>query len=157
METEQQQVKKRWVPMPPTYFWSAVVLMVGLHFVCPIKQIITGIYRFLGAVLVVAGGWFNVWADLAFKKFKTTVKPFEQSNSLITSGLFRITRNPMYVGMVFTLLGLFVVLGSVTPIVIVPVFIIVVTVRFIIPEERDLERQFGEDFLGYKRKVRRWL
>ncbi len=148
---------KRWVPMPPTYFWSAVVLMVALHFVCPVKQIISGIFRYLGAVLVVAGFWFNMWADLAFKKFKTTVKPFEPSNALITSGLFRITRHPMYVGMVFALLGLFVVLGSVAPIIMVPVFMIVMTVRFIIPEERDLERQFGEDFLGYKRKVRRWL
>lgn len=148
---------KRWVPMPPTYFWSAVVLMVALHFVCPIEQIITGPYRFLGAVPVAAGIWFNLWADFAFKKFKTTVKPFEQSNSLIISGPFKITRHPMYVGMVFALLGLFVVLGSLSPVVMVPVFIVVITVRFIVPEERDLERQFGEEFLRYKRKVRRWI
>ena len=147
----------RWVPMPPTYFWSAVVLMVALHFVCPIKQIISGIYRYLGAVLVVAGFWFNMWADLAFKKFKTTVKPFKQSNALITSGLFKITRHPMYVGMVFALLGLFVVLGSLTPIIVVPVFVIVITVRFILPEERDLERQFKDAYLDYRKRVRRWL
>jgi len=157
MTMEEKRAKKRWVPLPPTYFWSAVVLMVAVHVLAPVRQLITGPYRFLGAVLVAGGFWFNLWADLAFKRVKTAVKPFEESSALITSGLFTITRNPMYVGMVFTLAGLFVALGSLTPVFVIPVFAVVMLVRFIIPEERHLEQQFGEAYRDYRKRARRWL
>jgi protein-S-isoprenylcysteine O-methyltransferase Ste14 len=157
MMGEEERAKKRWVPMPPTYVWTAIVLMVGLHFVCPIQQIISGVYRYLGAVLLAAGLWFNLWADYVFRKAKTAVKPFEKSSALVAHGPFRITRHPMYVGMVFALLGVFVALGSISPAFVIPIFIVVMVVRFIIPEERHLEQQFGEAYREYRKRVRRWL
>jgi protein-S-isoprenylcysteine O-methyltransferase Ste14 len=148
---------KRWTPLPPTYFWAAVLLMVGLHLLVPLKRLIRSPYIFLGIPLILVGMVLNLWADAAFKRFKTTVKPFEQSDSLITSGIFKVTRNPMYVGMAAVLVGLFIVLGSLTPVFVIPVFVVVMLVRFIIPEERDLERQFGDAFREYRKRVRRWL
>jgi protein-S-isoprenylcysteine O-methyltransferase Ste14 len=157
MAAEEQGAKKRWVPMPPTYVWTAIALMVGLHFIWPIRQIISGPYRYLGAMLLAAGVWFNLWADYVFRKAETAVKPFEASRTLVVHGPFRITRHPMYVGMVFALLGVFVALGSISPAFVIPVFIVVMLVRFILPEERHLEEQFGHEYREYKRRVRRWL
>jgi protein-S-isoprenylcysteine O-methyltransferase Ste14 len=63
----------------------------------------------------------------------------------------------MYLGMVLTLTGLGVCLGSLTPWVVIPVFVSLITVRFIRREEASLTEQFGEEFIDYKRHVRRWI
>ena len=72
-------------------------------------------------------------------------------------GLYRFTRNPMYLGMLTWLAGWGIYLGSLSPLIMLPVFIWVLTVQQIIPEETVLAEKFGDDYLAYKQKVRRWL
>ena len=76
---------------------------------------------------------------------------------MVTAGLFAYSRNPIYVGLVAALLGIFVALGSLTPIVIVPPFIYIIRTRFIAAEERMLEDTFGDAYRDYRNRVRRWI
>ena len=96
---------------------------------------------------------------LKFKKSKTTINPikFKKVNRLVTSGIYKYTRNPMYVGMNSFLLGLILVLKNPLNIFFLIIFFFVVRNMFVLKEEVQMEETFGEDYLTYKRKVRRWL
>ena len=143
--------------LPPTYLLLAIALMLALHFIVPMAIIVKMPWRFLGVIPLAIGLVLNLVADSAFKKQQTTVKPFEESTALITTGLYRISRNPMYLGFELILVGVALILGSLAPFVVVIIFPILMEVRFIRPEEQLLAQQFGESWLAYQRRVRRWI
>jgi protein-S-isoprenylcysteine O-methyltransferase Ste14 len=142
---------------PPTYFLASVVLLIGLHFTIPLMRLIILPYRYLGGLLIIFGVFLNLWADSLFKKHATTVKPYETPMYLAVSGPFRITRHPMYLGMVSILLGLAVALGSLVSMIVPILFLMVTEVMFIPYEEKSLEQIFKKEYLDYKKKVRRWI
>jgi protein-S-isoprenylcysteine O-methyltransferase Ste14 len=92
-----------------------------------------------------------------FIRAKTGVVPFSESTTLITEGFYKYTRNPMYVGMNSFLLGLILILKNPLNIIFLIIFFFVVRNMFVLKEEVQMEETFGEDYLTYKRKVRRWL
>ena len=92
-----------------------------------------------------------------FIRAKTGVVPFSESTTLITEGFYKYTRNPMYVGMNSFLLGLMLILKNPLNIFFLIIFFFVVRNMFVLKEEVQMEETFGEDYLTYKRKVRRWL
>ena len=143
--------------LPTTYFFGAIVLVSVLHFALPIFQLIHYPWRFLGLIPLIIGVVLNLAADQAFKKHNTTVKPFERSNVLVTSGVFGISRNPMYTGMMLILFGMAILLGTVFPFIIVAIMGVVFDRRFITLEERMLEEIFGDQFRQYCRCVRKWI
>ena len=143
--------------LPPTYFLSAIIVSVALHFLLPLHQLISFPWRLVGLVPLIIGIVLNLLADQAFKKHATTVKPFEKSNALVTGGVFGISRNPMYLGMTLILLGLALLLGSATPFAVVAVLAILFDRIFIAPEESMLEDTFGDTFRQYLKSVRRWI
>ena len=106
----------------------------------------------LGILVVVLG-------MLAFRRAKTTINPvkIEAASSIVTSGVYRYTRNPMYVGLTLALIGWAVNIA--VPLVLVgPVIFILYITRFqIIPEERVLTSKFGGEYRKYQERVRRWL
>ena len=142
---------------PPVYLLVAVILMVGLHFLAPVRQIILAPYRYLGAILVVSGLGVVLWAAAIFRGAGTTIRPFEKSTTLVIRGPYLVTRNPIYLAMVCGLLGVGVLAGSITPFLVVPVFAYLIDRRFIRAEEALLEREFGSQYSAYKAQVRRWL
>ena len=103
--------------LPPTYFFAALVLLVLLHFAFPIYRYATFPITLLGIVPLGLGIALNLIADRVFKKHETTVKPFEPSTSLATEFPFSISRNPMYLGLTLMLLGIALLLGSVSSLV----------------------------------------
>ena len=111
------------------------------------------------AVLILLGLAYDFSGLLAFRKAKTTVNPLAPSRSkaIVQSGFYRFTRNPMYLGMVFELLGLCVFLANPLALGGVVVFVAYITRFQIIPEERLLLAKFGEPYAAYTRTVRRWL
>ena len=92
-----------------------------------------------------------------FVRAKTGVVPFSESTALITEGFYKYTRNPMYVGMNSFLLGLMLILKNPLNILFLIIFFFVVRNMFVLKEEVQMEETFGEDYLTYKGKVRRWL
>ena len=94
-----------------------------------------------------------------FKKKDTTVNPMKpnETSKLVTDGFFKITRNPMYLGMLLFLLGLSIYNGLIVGLVFLPLFVGYITFFQIIPEERAMIEIFGEDYKAYMKKVRRWI
>jgi len=143
--------------LPPTYFLVSIVVMAGFHFLFPISIVIQFPWHLLAIIPLALGCILNLVADRDFKEVTTIVKPFEESSVLITTGVFRKSRNPMYLGMVLILIGEAVLLGSLSPYLIVIVFALLMHFVFIVPEEKALEAKFGINYLEYKQNVRQWL
>ena len=143
--------------MPPTYLFIAIVIMVALHFSFPAAIIIRIPWNLVGMIPLAAGVILNLVADKDFKQHRTTVKPFEESTVLLTSGVYRLSRNPMYLGFELILIGVALLLGSLTPLAVVLLFPLLMEARFIRAEERMLARQFGRSWSAYQEEVRRWI
>lgn len=144
-------------PLPPIYFFGAIVLAVILHFLLPLHQLLAFPWRLLGLVPPVVGIVLMSLAHRELKQHDTTVMPFEEPNALVTGGVFGLTRNPMYLGIMLILLGIVMLLGSATPFAVVPIAGVLFDRLFISPEERMLERTFGDQFREYRKRVRRWI
>ena len=110
-------------------------------------------------VLLTLGIGFLVSAVLSFKRQRTTVNPLqpEKASSLVITGLFKYSRNPMYLGMLLLLLAVTAKFNVIGGLLITLGFLVFMTKFQIIPEERALESKFGEKFTQYKGQTRRWL
>ena len=150
-----QHMKKK--IMPPTYFTILLLLSIAIHFVFPIFKFVFPPWNYIGFGLIIFGIIMNLWTDSLFKKKQTTVKPHKIPNSLITSGSFKLSRNPMYVGVVSILLGVAIFLGSLVTFVFPIVLVVIIEKLFIPTEEKNLEKKFGNKYVDYKKKVRRWI
>ena len=144
-------------PLPPVLLLGAIIAMVALHFLWPVASWIPGPWRWLGVVLVVLGLGLNVYASRLFERRGTAIRPFDRSSVLVEDGPFRMSRNPMYLGMMLILGGVALGLGTVTPWIAVPMFMALIQQRFIRSEEKKMEAEFGAAYVAYRRKVRRWL
>ncbi|MEE4250983.1 MAG: isoprenylcysteine carboxylmethyltransferase family protein [Alcanivoracaceae bacterium] len=110
-------------------------------------------------VLVLLGAVISLAGVVSFRRARTTVNPLkpEKSSALVSSGIYRTTRNPMYLGFLLVLIGWAVVLGS-AALLIGPLLFMAYITRFqILPEERVLANLFGDDFAAYRARVRRWF
>ena len=126
-------------PLFPTYNHTSI-------------DIISALFLSLGIMTLIV-------AFLSFKKQKTTVNPLqpEKASSLVVSGVFKYSRNPMYLGLSLILLSAAIQFNFVGGILIVFMFIAFITKFQIIPEEIAMERLFGEEFIRYKEKTRKWI
>ena len=110
-------------------------------------------------VIALAGGATALAGDREFKRARTTINPFKPENStaLVTSGIYRFTRNPMYVGLALVLLGWAALLSSPWALLGPLVFVLYINRFQIAPEERVLSAKFGAAYTEYIARVRRWL
>ena len=148
------------VRMPPvavtlivaTLMWAVARMLPSLRFDFAGR-------RLLAVALLLAAGVFGLAGLRAFHRARTTANPLrpERASALVTDGIYRRTRNPMYVALALALLGWAVQLGHALAPLGVVVFVAWMNRFQIAPEERALARLFGEDFERYTREVRRWL
>ena len=143
--------------LPPVYFLLALVAMAGLHTLWPVARYISFPANINGLVPFGAGVVLNIAADRQFKRYQTTLKPFQRSSALVTAFPFSLSRNPMYVGLTLWLVGLALLLGTVTPWVPAVAFPILMDLRFVRVEERMLAETFGSEWESYRARVRRWI
>lgn len=113
----------------------------------------------LAASLAGAGFLIDLVSVAAFVRARTTVNPLapDKTSALVISGLYRFSRNPMYLGMLMILLGWGLYLGDALAFPPAGLFIILIEFLQLRPEERALEEKFGDDFRAYKKRVRRWI
>ena len=142
---------------PPVYLLAAAAVMAALHFYFPLAQWLQPPLSYAGCGLFGLGILVVVATKRRFDAADTTIKPFKESTALLTDGLYRFSRNPIYVCMVLGLIGIFIAFGSLSPVIVIPVFFWIIHSRIIPIEERMLEDTFGEEYRAYKSSVRRWL
>ena len=113
----------------------------------------------ISMAIALVGGVFSLLGAIAFRRAQTTVNPMkpERASSLVTGGVYRVTRNPMYVGLLFVLSGWAAFLAAPLSIVGPVAFVFYISRFQIAPEERVLTPLFGKAYGNYKTRVRRWL
>lgn len=113
----------------------------------------------LGIAVALTGIAFDLLGVLAFYRAKTTVNPLKPSgtSSIVQHGVYRITRNPMYLGMLLVLTGYALYLSHLLAFLLLPVFVAYLTRFQIMPEERILQEKFGAAYSSYASRVRRWI
>lgn len=143
--------------LPPVYLLLALLAMAGLHFLFPIARVIEWPFTLLGVLVIAFGVILAAVAARLFSRAGTPVIPFERSTALVTSGTYRYTRNPMYLGMTLVLTGAWLLFGTLTPLIAILAFVWIIQRNFVRGEERFLETLFAEEYRAYKQQVRRWI
>jgi len=150
--------------IPPVIF---TLLLAGLMWLAarllpeflPVPGPTTGWRLAAALALCFAGLVIGIAGVMAFRRSRTTVNPLqpEKASALVAEGIFRRTRNPMYLGLLLALLGWAVYLGNLLSLLLALAFVPWMNRFQIGPEERSLEHAFGAEFTNYRRRVRRWL
>jgi protein-S-isoprenylcysteine O-methyltransferase Ste14 len=134
-----------------------LVLPFLLHYLFPVMILIAWPYTYLGPILILGGLALQSWASIIFRKVGTSFQLHGKSPLLVTTGPFQFSRNPMYLGMLFWLIGLSVLLGSLS-VFLLPILFFLVANFYMVPlEEKSMERTFETQFNTYKQRVRRWF
>lgn len=110
-----------------------------------------------GWLLIALGLGVMLWAIWTFTRARTSVLPFRRATAMVTSGPYRFSRNPMYVGLTLLYLGLSLLTGMAWPLVMLPLALWALTVLVIRREERYLAAEFGVEYAAYRERVHRWL
>lgn len=146
---------------PPGVPLLTILLGVGLDRMWPVALGLElpppGRYWFGGFIVAGAILGLGLWSVLLFRSSGQNENPWTPTPRIVEHGPFRVTRNPMYLQMVLVCLGVAVILGNVWILALTPVCGWLLQRFAILPEESYLERKFGDDYLSYKRRVRRWL
>lgn len=135
------------------------IVMYGVSKTMPSLQFSFNGSTLIAVGLIVLGLCIGMMGIAQFRKAQTTPNPqaLDRVSSLVTSGIYQYSRNPMYLGLVLALLGWALYLSHVLPFVLVPVFMLYMTRFQIQPEERMMARKFGNDYQAYLAQVRRWI
>jgi protein-S-isoprenylcysteine O-methyltransferase Ste14 len=111
----------------------------------------------VGVAAMAIGGAVMFWGLATFLRFRTSVIPDRPARTLVVSGPYRVSRNPMYLGLTSLYVGLALVTNAAWPLVLLPVVLILLTTTVIVHEERHLRDAFGTSYEDYCRRVRRWI
>ena len=112
-----------------------------------------------GSTLIIFGIIIFLSAIILFKRYKTTITPINPSNAtkLVVNGIYKFSRNPMYLGLLLILFGISIILNPIGGLFLIPLFILYINLFQIIPEEKAMVDLFKDEFLKYKKNVRRWI
>ena len=142
--------------LPPHYFLLSVVLMVVVS-QFTVGQILGGGVYYLGVLPMLVGAIIAAYASNQFKRAATNIVPLTKSTTLVSNGLFRYSRNPMYLGMMMFLIGLGIVTASPWSTLIVCAFALLIRQQFVLQEEQLMLNTFAKEYLTYTKQVRRWF
>lgn len=145
-------------PPPLVYLGALLLGIVGgslLDFPPPDLQ--RGVRIIVATILLLAGIVVNFAGAGSFLRAGTAIIPYKPASELVTSGIYRWTRNPMYLGMAILYAGLALLFESLLALILLPIVLLIIQTQVIAREEAYLERVFGDDYRAYKKQVRRWI
>ena len=142
---------------PPLLVLIHVALAYILAWFVPLPLPVPPIIQITGFLLLILGFLLGLGALIAFKRARTTYNSHRLTAPLVTFGVYRFTRNPVYLGFLLILIGILLNSASYWGILLAPVLITLFNRLVIEPEEENLAQKFGDEYGSYKAKVRRWL
>ncbi len=142
---------------PPLMVLTGLIIQTLIEQFLPIGPTFTPQWVILGVALILAGIYPAISINRAFKQAETSILPDAVPSAFLETGLFKYSRNPIYVGMSMVLAGGALISGLVVNLVLVPIFMVAVTLLWIMQEEKNLLAQFGDAYADYQKRVRRWI
>lgn len=144
---------------PPIVAACAAALMLGMAWVAPALTFEHPWRVPVALVVAVAAGSLDLVALAHFLRARTTINPLKPANAsaLVVRGIYRATRNPMYLGLAGLLLAWAIYLANLAALGVLPLFVLYINRFQIAPEERALHSRFGAEFEAYRARVRRWI
>ncbi len=146
------------IPPPLLGFVTALLMWLLAQLLPTLSMVSSNLYR-VGIVVMLAGFCLDVIGLLQFRTNSTTINPLspEKASSMVTTGLYKYSRNPMYLGLLIMLSGWALYLGNLASFACLPIFVRLITKFQILPEERILKKKFGAPYEEYLGNVRRWI
>jgi protein-S-isoprenylcysteine O-methyltransferase Ste14 len=142
---------------PPRIAIALMAISIGLWYFSPPQTLLYIPYRLMAGASIIFGFAVMMWSWLQFRKSDTAVCPTAKSSLIVTHGVYKYSRNPMYLGMLIILTGASLLMGTI-PSMFAPVgFFIIIDKVFIPYEEEKLLSDFGDVYSNYQRVTRRWL
>jgi len=146
-----------WSPPPPLIYAGALALGLVANKVYPMAFLPRAVSRVLGLPLIVGGLAIGLLSFREMRRAETNVDPYKPASAIVTEEPYRFTRNPLYVGMTLVYSGITALFNAFPAAILFPLALAVMRGGVIEREERYLERKFGDEYLAYKARVRRWL
>ncbi len=142
---------------PPLLFLLLILIAYSFHYLYPLTLGLSLVGKYLGTLIILSAIGMVVYISRIFSRAKTSIEPWKPTTALISTGVYAYSRNPIYTLFCFITIGIGVFLNSLWVFVsFIPAAMLVYLIA-IKKEEIYLEKKFGEEYLLYKRKVRRWL
>ena len=157
MAKEQDRPNISLMVHPPIVALLFIVIAYVLGRFVPLPFISSMIWRNFGLLLTFIGFLLGIGAFIEFRRARTTLDPHGSAKQIVTSGIYRFTRNPIYLGFLLMVIGLPLNSGLIWGIVMAPLYMIVMTRLVIEREEAYLEKKFKDQYTSYKSRVKRWL
>jgi protein-S-isoprenylcysteine O-methyltransferase Ste14 len=149
------------IMLPPLILLIAIAVSAVLEWLVPLAFLpVPGVASWsswLGAVLFVAGLWISISGNREFVRSGTNVNPYEPALKVVTTGPYRFMRNPMYLGMIVTFIGIVLAFALELGIAVLVAFALTLHFGVVMREERYLTRKFGAPYTEYLRRTRRWV
>ncbi len=145
------------VAPPPLIYAGPLLLGLLLNKRLPVRFLPRRASRPLGGAILFGGVLLGVWFNLALRRAGTSPNPYRPVSNLVVEGPFRYSRNPGYVSLAMVYAGIAGLANALWAILLLPATLLVIRRGVIEREERYLEHLFGEEYLRYKARVRRWL
>jgi protein-S-isoprenylcysteine O-methyltransferase Ste14 len=142
---------------PPIVAFFFIVLAYLLGRFVPLPFVVPGILQYVGLGLTLVGFLLGIGSFLEFRRARTTLDPHGSSKQVVTTGVYRFTRNPIYLGFLLMVIGLPLNSGLVWGLVMAPFYVMTMNRLVIEREEAYLEKKFKDHYTSYKSRVRRWL
>ena len=146
------------IPPPLLGLMTALMMWLLTQLLPTLSLVSSNLYR-VGIVIMLAGVCLDLVAFFQFRNKHTSINPLhpEKASTMVITGLYKYTRNPMYLGLLIVLTGWALFLGNLASFACLPIFMRVLTRFQILPEERILTEKFGAPYEEYLGKVRRWI
>jgi protein-S-isoprenylcysteine O-methyltransferase Ste14 len=142
---------------PPLLFALPILVSIAIEWLSPTSFAGGSVRWISGSLFVVMGLALTISGFVTQRRAGTDPLPFRPTTRIVSHGLYRFTRNPMYVGFALCTFGVATLADSLWMVLAVPVGLILTDLLIVTREERYLERKFGQEYLAYKGRVRRWL
>lgn len=142
---------------PPHHLLLSILSIVGIDSLLQVPFVSSTIALVGGLLFLLSGIVLAASAARLFSKAKTGIVPFSESTKLVVSGAYRFTRNPMYLGMFFCLIGVTLLVNNVLGLLVLLLFFFIIRQKFVLKEEVQMQETFGDDYAQFKARIRRWI